>query len=221
MPVGYLNGIATAQAQPADPNKDQPWMKQNFLGQAKLSKRNGPMQEGKMYTAASGLNGVYKQGEQGWGLYADQGDPEKLMGQQQFYADKFNQNIPNMANEMQGQAAADINGRMTQGIKNVQQSNSARGLLYGGVNAGQEQRVRAQAAGDLAHAKSNINQGLISAGQNMRSNAISTGVSYQQMQQALNNAIYSNAIAKLNGDSSMTNSLLSSAATIGGIAAFA
>lgn len=214
---GYMNGIAQGQAQASDPNKDAPWKKAtDFVSRSRF--QMGAADESGMKDMGYGWD---ERGPQGQGYYKGPNQQEELLQQQQYYADQFNQNIPQMSNQLYNQAGGAISNNMDQGIKNVRQQNSSRGLLYGGVNAGQEGSVRAKGASDMASTKSNINQGLIETGQNMRSSAISSGVSYQQMQQALNNAVYQNAMSKLNQDNAMTSGIIGNAATIGAIAAFA
>lgn len=238
MPSAYLNGIASTQASTKDEknpysganasslyNPNTPWNAPTFVSG---SRAGGPgnmqdQKEGAVDWNGGSNNGIYwsDTGPGGAGYYQTNNPGQNALAKQQYFTNQFNENIPQMANDLYSQAGSQLSTKMNQGIRSVKQSNSGRGLLYGGINQGQEHGVRANAAGEMASAKSNINQGLISAGQSMQSNTVQSGVSYQQMQQALNNAIYENAMSKLNGDTAMTNSLIGSAATIGGYAAFA
>lgn len=217
MPNAYTSGIANGQANASagagafDPTK--PWL-------------GAPSFE----TTAMGNNADYSRvgwnydanGYKGAGFYkaASPSSDSQMLGEQQYYTNQFNQNIPQLENQMGNQAASSISAKTDQNVQNTRQNNSSRGMLYSGINQGQEQGQRVQGAQQTAQARSGINSGLISAGQNMQSNAISTGVSYQQMQQQLYNSIYGQAMQSLNSDTAMTNSVVGSAATIGAIAAF-
>jgi len=155
----------------------------------------------------------YDNGAQGAGYYRPQNSQELAQSAQQYFANQFRQNIPQTENTLYNQMASGVNQSMNQGIKNVQQNNSRRGLLYGGVNAGQEGAVRAGAASQLAEGRSNINSSVENAANNMDQTAIDTGIAIQQQQQQMQNAIYADAMAKMN----MNNGLLGGVASAAGM----
>lgn len=123
-------------------------------------------------------------------------------------AQSFRQNIPNTEAQLGSQLAQQTNNQMGNAISQTRSNNSARGLLYGGVNAGQEQGIRNQAASNLAQGQSNINANTQNAAFQLDQEAANTGFGIQQSQQAIQNDIYSQALANMNAASSGISSLL-------------
>ena len=162
---------------------------------------------GKEYTGEqAGSRWSYSPSGGGWVLYGGASNP---LQQQQFQAMDFRANAPQMQNTLYNQLSADVNQAAGQGIRAVKQKNSSRGLLYGGINAGNEQGVRATASGQLAKGRSAINQGVMETADQIEQGAINTGLQIQNQQQQMQNAIYANAIARMNADNSQTAGLLS------------
>lgn len=105
------------------------------------------------------------------------------------------------------QLAGDVNQEVTGQVGQVRGMNSHRGLLYGGINAGQEQGVRAAGAVQAAQGRSKINQGLMTAADTMDKNAIKTGFDTQKMQQSIADSVYRQSLADMNSDSEMGQSM--------------
>lgn len=220
MPNAMINGIAQANASPyANANSgtpaDQPWNtmvfdagatnKQNTMGGGANDIQPGQNNSG------SGLDAWYANGANGAGYYRQQNAQEQAQNGQQYAAQQFRANIPQTENTLYNQMASQQNQNMNAGIKQTQQNNSSRGLLYGGVNAGQEQGVRASAANALATGRSNINSGVETAANSMDQGAIDTGIAIQQQQQQMQDAIYSNAMAQMNAQNGAIGGLLGAA----------
>lgn len=219
MPVSsFTNGIAQSQAGPyassQNQNKDQPWNNMVYDSNATQNSQFGPGN----HTITAGTRGSengndvwYDNGANGAGFYRQQDDASKAQSAQQYGAQQFRQNIGQTENNLYNQAASSVNQNMNAGIKNTQQQNSRRGLLYGGVNAGGEAGVRANASNNLASARSNINSGVENAANQMDQGAINTGIAIQQEQQQIQNTIYADAMAKMNNSNAGIGGLLGAA----------
>jgi hypothetical protein len=225
MPNALANGIAQSQVGPyansQNQNKDQPWnnMVYDEVASNKAS-AGGVYAQGSANGVKAGDRGQdngndiwYDNGANGAGFYRQQDATQQAQSGQQYGAQQFRQNIPQTENTLFNQMSSGVNQSMNQGIKNVQQHNSNRGMLYGGVNAGQEGAVRAGAAGSLAQGRSGINSGVENAANSMDQSAIDTGVAIQQQQQQMQNAIYADAMAKMNNQNGAIGGLLGAAGT--------
>lgn len=132
----------------------------------------------------------------------------RLRAKQMEQAKQFREGLPGMKNKMASDLRVEGNQAMSAQSKNINESNSRRGLLYGGINAGQQGAARGAAQGRLAKAISANNVNLESAADTMDAQAIDTGVGIQQSQQAIQNQLYSQAQARLNGENQITGSIL-------------
>lgn len=139
----------------------------------------------------------------------------RLKQKQMEQAKQFRENLPGMKNKMATDLRVEANDAMAAQAKNINESNSRRGLLYGGINAGQQAQAKGAAQSRLAKAISSNNVNLENAADAMDAQAIETGMGIQQSQQAIQNQLYSQAQARLNGENMMTGSMLGAA---GGIA---
>lgn len=117
-------------------------------------------------------------------------------------ARNFRQNIPNLQQQLGQQFRVAANDSMNQGLHSIQQNNSNRGLLYGGINQGQQAGERARAQVGVAGGIQGINRDLNSAANTLDQQAIGNGVSIQQTQQAIANDAYSRAMASMNAEDS-------------------
>lgn len=220
MPVNsFSNGIAQSQANSSQyanannaiPTGQQPWNSMVFDPVATAQRTSGINAiSGNTPTAGQqGEGGTwYDNGSGGAGVYRQQDATSQAHNAQTYYANQFRQNIPQTENTLYNQVGSTVNRNMNQGIKNTQQSNSNRGLLYGGINAGGEAGVRANASSNLASARSSINSGVENAANQMDQGAIDTGIAIQQQQQQMQNAIYSDAMAKMNNSNAGVGGLL-------------
>lgn len=125
---------------------------------------------------------------------------------QKDYANNFRAGMPNMATQMHTQLEADTGRQLNNDVRDLHASNSSRGLLYGGINAGGEGKLRASASANVASGKMNINKGLIDQASQFDQDAISTGLSIQQSQQQIQNSIYQNAMARQMGQDQIAGS---------------
>lgn len=132
-------------------------------------------------------------------------------------AANFRQNLPGLENQMGHQLADQSNQQMSQNIQGARQNNSARGLLYGGINAGQEGAIRANAAHGLAAGRSDINQGLLNNANTLDAQAIHTGLGIQQTQQSIQNSIYGQALADMQARGAAIGGLMGGVGKIGGM----
>lgn len=133
---------------------------------------------------------------------------QRLHDQQQSQAKEFRSNLPSMKNQMSEDLKVQNNQAVNQANKQTQGANSARGLLYSGINQGQKLANRSQGQSRLAAATSEANTSLDNAANNMDSQAIQTGVGIQQNAQAIQNQIYSQAQARLAGQNAITGSAI-------------
>jgi hypothetical protein len=220
MPNAMINGIAQNQVSPYassnNQNADQPWNNMvydaNATAQGNLSNSSPTAVKLKGGDQAYGAT-WYDDGANGAGFYRAQNAQEQAQSGQQYGAQQFRKNIGQTENNMYGQLSSGVNNQMNSQIKGVQQHNSSRGLLYGGVNAGQEGAIRAGAASSLASGKSAINSGVENAANSMDQGAIDTGIAIQQQQQQMQNAIYSNAMAQMNASNSAIGGLMGAVGT--------
>lgn len=139
----------------------------------------------------------------------------RLKQKQMEQAKQFREGLPGMKNKMATDLRVEANQAMGAQAKGINEANSRRGLLYGGINAGQQGAAKRASQGRLASAISANNVNLESAADTMDAQAIDTGVGIQQSQQAIQNQLYSQAQARLNGENQITGSILGAA---GGVA---
>jgi hypothetical protein len=118
-------------------------------------------------------------------------------------AKQFRSNIPQLQQQLGQQFRVDANSQMNQGIHNIEQNNSNRGLLYGGLNQGQEAQQRARTQVAVAGGIKGINNDLYQAANTLDAQAVGNGVGVQQTQQAIANDAYSRAMTQMNAEDSM------------------
>jgi hypothetical protein len=220
MPNAYKTGLATNMSQPmpaASLSNSQTLSDgSKFIAGARMTP-SSPLGGGGPEREFTDRGWAYNQGgAQGAGYYYNPSNSEKMLNQQQYFAKDFRDKLPQMENQMGNQAAGSIGASADQGVRASRASDSSRGLLYGGVHAGHEGAIRGEAAAEMAGARSNINQGLLSAADSMDANAIQTGVAVQQQQQQMQNAIYSQAMAKMNAENASFGGLMSAGGMLAG-----
>jgi hypothetical protein len=128
----------------------------------------------------------------------------------------FRQNLPSMANTLGTSLADQNNQMMDQNIRSVRQNSSARGLLYGGLNAGREQGARSVAGNALAQGRSNINMGLQNAANTLDAQALHTAQGVQQTQDSIQSGIYKQALADMQARNAVVGGFMSGAGKVGG-----
>jgi hypothetical protein len=144
-----------------------------------------------------------------------------VSGMQQASIDQARQFRQNLGSNEQkafenfGQAQ---NQSMNQNLHNVNQSNSARGLLYGGVNQGQQQAVRAQGQVALAKGRASINDQYNQAANQMDASAVGNGVAVQQYQQGIQDQIYNQALMQMMSQNAAFGSLMGAGGMAAGLA---
>lgn len=134
-------------------------------------------------------------------------------------AQSFRDRLPGLENQLGHQLGEQSNQQMGQNLHDVRQSNSHRGLLYGGINAGDEQQVRGHAASSLAQGRSNINSGMENAANTLDAQAIKTGMGVQQTQQSIQNSIYGQALANMQAQNQLIGGVFGGMGKIGGLLA--
>jgi hypothetical protein len=133
-------------------------------------------------------------------------------------ARQFRQNLgtnEQKAFETFGQAQ---NRSMNRDLHTVNQNNSARGLLYGGINQGQQQAVRAQGQVDLAKGRASINNQYNQAANQMDAAAVGNGVAVQQYQQGIQDQIYNQALMQMMNKNAAFGSLMNAGGMAAGMA---
>lgn len=169
-----------------------------------------------------GLAGA-AEGNEGVAPSAPGEDPAmaKLRAQQMQNAKEFRANMPNMQREMGENLKTTANQGLSAANKNTNEGMSSRGLLYSNLNKGAQAGNRSRTQAGVAKGTSDINTGLMNAANTLDTQAIETGVGIQQTQQAIQNDIYSQAMAKMNAQNAQAGGLMGLAGTAGMLAALA
>lgn len=140
---------------------------------------------------------------------------ENIKNQQIDQAKNFRADLGNKKSLMSQNLRGQANEQLQSNLGAVRSKNSARGLLYGGLNQSEEGSERARSSAGLGRAIQSSNTALENAADTLDSNAIETARGVQQSQQQIQNDIYSQAMAQLNSQNAMTSNIMSTAATIG------
>lgn len=127
---------------------------------------------------------------------------QQLQAQQLQQAQSFRSDLPGLKQQLAEGLTQQSNLGVNQNDRLIDQHNAGRGLLYGGINAGEHQSNRATAQSSLASSVNQGNIGYDQAANNMDAQAISTAAGIQQTQQAAQNQIYSQALAAQNAQNS-------------------
>jgi hypothetical protein len=146
---------------------------------------------------------------------------EQLQAQQTGAANDFQAGLPGMKANMASMLTQNANQSLQSTDNDIKNNNSARGMSYGGVNAGQQAGAAASAQSGLASSIATGDQGLDQAANSMDAQAIATQTGIQAANQAAQNQAYSRALASQNSNNSLVGGLIGTAANIGMMAAFA
>lgn len=128
---------------------------------------------------------------------------ENLRKRKQQNAQAFRANIPNMQKEMGEDLKVSANQGLSAQNKATQEGMSSRGLMYSNINRGAQAANRGRTQAAVAKGTTDINTGLMNAADTLDAQAIETGVGIQQTQQAIQNDIYSQAMARMNAQNSV------------------
>jgi hypothetical protein len=139
-------------------------------------------------------------------------DTSTLTAQQRAAKD-FRDSMSNNEESAYSNLSSATNQDLGQNLKNVNQSNNARGLLYGGINQGMRAQQRGQAGYKLAQGRAQINDAYENAANQMDSAAVNTGMMVQQNQQAIQDQIYQQALTTMMNRNQAFGSLLGAGAT--------
>lgn len=139
---------------------------------------------------------------------------QRLKEAQQKNAQEFRQNLPGTKSRMAEDLSVQSNLATSAGNKQIQESNSRRGLLYGGLNQGQQLANTAKQKSKLGQAINTSNVNLENAANTLDAQAVETGMGIQQSQQAIQNQIYNNAMAQMNAQNQMVGGLIGAGTTI-------
>lgn len=165
----------------------------------------GPV--GSVVGTAVGANNLFKPPAQPTAPGVDPG-LSAVQQQQQQQAQQFRANLPQNENTAYSDLAQASGANTNQAVRQAGSSNSARGLLYGGVNQGQQQGIRANNQVNLAKGKSDINNQYETEANKMDAAAVGTGVAIQQTQQSVQDQIYKQALLNMNNQNNAFGSLL-------------
>lgn len=224
----FVNGIAKGpQLDPSFSQSQGPWA--NPVYDPEASARFSAGANGVGYTQGQtaksgdaiqnygGIGGArWLYGNKGWGVYRTPTGTDQLLGAQQDLANKFRSSIPQTENTLYNRMGGQIQGQTDQATRQVRQNNSGRGLLYGGINAGQEGAVNASGAASMASGRSAINQGVENEANTLANQAIQTGTQIQQTQQQMQDAVYSQAMTQMNASNAAFGGLLGAGGMIAG-----
>jgi hypothetical protein len=129
-------------------------------------------------------------------------------------ANAFRKNLPNMQGQMTSQLEEQAQGQLHDTVGTIRQNASNRGLLYGGLRAGSEGKARAGIAKNLAAGKMDINSMTNTAADQMDLDAIQSGINIQKSQQEIQNNVYAQALAKMQGQGAILGSIFSAGGSI-------
>lgn len=130
-------------------------------------------------------------------------------------AQEFRAGMPNMVRMMSEDLKTQANQGLSQANRQTRESASSRGMLYSGVRQGQEQSNRAKTQAGVAQGVSSINAEMENAANTLDAQAVETGVGIQQTQQAIQNQIYSQAMAQMNARNMVMGSMIGAGAGAG------
>jgi hypothetical protein len=105
--------------------------------------------------------------------------------------------IPGYQQQAYTAAEGDERRRLAEEMTGINRSMNRRGLLYSGMNEGAQRKAQSQSAGMLGQARQDINKSFQDQAEQMRDNAIGTGMGIQQNLQAAADLAYRQAVASM------------------------
>lgn len=141
-----------------------------------------------------------------------------LVNKQQQQAQDFRQQAPEMQAQQTRQAQDTSRRSVSQDIAGVNKDTSRRGLLYSGINQGQQQQARQQETQALTQNVANIQSNIEGKAQDLEGKALSSMQTYTAQQQAANNADLQKRVAVQQANNSATSGLFGGLGSVlGGI----
>lgn len=144
--------------------------------------------------------GVWRLGGRGVAGIAGSGTPfgtvqrkskaEQLADQQTSNAQSFGQALPGLKQQSAGLIRQQNNEQMGADLNQVKQTDSARGLLHGGIHQGNEGAVRAGAASNTSNQIQASNTSWDNQANQVATGALSSAAAIQQHQQTYMNQMY-------------------------------
>jgi hypothetical protein len=177
-----------------------------MVNNPRLGENDSMYGNGEYENYVAGLSDNLKRDFGGGNFYLD---PQmRILGMQQEQAKDFRGKSPEMQRTMTEDLKAQANSGLSAANAGTKQNMSSRGLLNSNINRGAQGANRGRAQAGVAQGTADINRGLIDAQNTMDQNAISTGVQVQQSQQAIQNQIYSQAMARMNAQNAEAGSAM-------------
>ncbi len=131
------------------------------------------------------------------------------------YAQEFRSGIPLMENKLVGSLGNQLNQQMGEGLRSTREGAASRGLMNSGLRVKSEEGVRSGTKKAFASGAQSIKRGLLSQADSLDKQAIDSGIAIQQNEQAMNDAIYQQALAQMNAEMGAWGSLLGAGAQAG------
>lgn len=144
-------------------------------------------------------------------------DAESVLKKQQDLAKNFRTNLPNMQSQLNAQMAQKGAQSLKGDLRDIRSADSRRGLLYGGVNAGNEGQARLQNSQAMAQGRSDINAATQQMASGFDQQAVASGLMARQNQADIQDLIYSQAMATMNAEGQTFSGLMSGGGKIGGM----
>lgn len=112
-------------------------------------------------------------------------------------AKSYRANLPQTQQNMYEQAYKGERNNLAQNIQATRQNANSRGLLYSGLEQGNEQGQRANSNANLAQTRSEINNSTESQARQLEANAVQTGIQQQQSVASIQDQTMSQALANM------------------------
>ena len=129
------------------------------------------------------------------------------------YARDFRSGLPGQESKMLGQLGANESKSLSEALRTTRNNAASRGLINSGRRVGSEAKLRGESAGRMATGAQNIRRGLLTQADAFDKQAVQSGIDFQQSEQAIQDTIYQQALAEVNGYNSMMGSMAQAAAT--------
>lgn len=139
----------------------------------------------------------------------------QLQQEENNQATTFRQNLAQTKAQQAGWLTQNANKQLNTSLDQINNYNNSRGLLYGGLNAGQKAAQRSASAQGLANQITQNNEQLDTQANNYDQAALATAAGVQAQQQAIVNTAYQNAVAQQNAQNSELGSVIGTAVTAG------
>lgn len=122
---------------------------------------------------------------------------ESLKKEQERQAQEFRGKMPQMKEQTLSDVAQQEKGQLAGQLAGIKSGAQGRGLLYSGQRQGAELGAKAQSAGKIAKAKSDINKSFEDQARDMENAAIDSGVALQKSQAGIQNEVFNQALSNM------------------------